>query len=807
VRLALLERLARWPTYAWLGVLIGAYFAFATAGTWINYLELHINAGGLGLYDLALNQQALASTVHSSAPYPFYDATTCGRTARCSLLLTHPVFLAYVVAIPYGIAPSAFTLFAIQDAALGLAALPLFAISRRVLGSDRWSLVVAAVYLAWLPSFTGIFSFHWEAFIPLEMFSVFFLWMTRRYWLSIPIILLSFVTLEVMPVLMCFLALYFLWDYVIRVPGYLLRSLRILLAPPGHSLRSRIARVIVPPLSIVRRRADLQAALALIIGSGCAYLALHEFVQQGEWLLGLPSLPAQYQIPVSRPVYSATLSWASLTNAWTAKLLFWIVMFGTLAFIPLFAPRAFLLSAPWIAYSSITSSGFYRMGDQYAFISAAVLFVGFVYGLARLRRWAEPSAAADSRSPVRTADAPPVIDALAVQPGVVTSPTDAATESPGSVPSAAPPRISATNPGTFNEVSAPAPGASPSRKFRGRRVVRYLRTRPTRTLVLGVVLVSVLAFNIALNPLDPYTAGAELGAPFAHQENLALGGQLSFIDYRNIEHIVGLIGDQSVVAASEDLFTFVANDPNAFPLDGGMNYSLLPFNVTASTQFLLLNPDAGAQADILADHMNQSFQNTSEWGIRAWIPRSGVGTIWLLERGYSGPIRTIGNPYLSSLGLFTVGKDNLDPGPAGETVRNSTAAAGRLIRPAANPTSGTGGGRQEGVIFTGPTLNLAPGVYNITLNLAGYKSLAASEPASAPVATIGVSGLTAGYDPYSGPNLTLNHSAFARAGWNSFSFTVNLTGPVAGFEVVGASVQTWFMLEMDYISVSAAPSD
>ena len=194
--------------YRWVCLMLAGYFVAALAGTWINFLDFHLN--GIGYYDLSINQQALSSTIHSNQPYPFYEATNCGRDGRCSFLLVHPVFLAYAMTGPYALWPSPFTLFAIQDLALALAALPLFAIARIVTQSNRLSVAIAGVYLVWLPAFTGIFSFHWEAFIPLEFFLIFWLWLTHRYRWAIPVVLVACVTLEVMPVLLFFLAVYFL---------------------------------------------------------------------------------------------------------------------------------------------------------------------------------------------------------------------------------------------------------------------------------------------------------------------------------------------------------------------------------------------------------------------------------------------------------------------------------------------------------------------------------------------------------------------------------------------------------------------
>jgi uncharacterized membrane protein len=796
----LVRRLLAWPAYRWVILFAAVYFAVAVAGTWINYVDLHISPSGTGGYDLSINQQALSSTIHGNQPYPFYEATNCGRSDRCSLLLIHPVFVGYLVAIPYALAPSAFTLFSLQDAALGLAALPLYGITRRVAKSTPLALVTAGVYLVWWPSFTGIFSFHWEAFLPLELFLVFWLWLNHRYWLAFPVVILSYVTLEVMPVLMFLVAAFFLLDWVRPVFNFVRMQMRYLFTRMDAGTSARVSMSLARLRKALLKPPQVRASLLLLFGSVAAYLVLHDFVTSGGALLGLPPQAPGYSIPLSQPVHSASFTLQTFLSGWQDKVLFWIVMFGSLAMIPLLAPRLLVLSVPWVLYTTVTSAAYVQTGTQYAFISAAVLFVGFAYGVAQLKRWAEGHSEATSGQ-FKNSTNPTA--GHRVGPESPFSSTQA-NSTPGRT---VPPDVSAPKTGvsaaewdesspSSDRVTASPPSESPP------SLTPKPRARVAGYVIIAVVMVGVLAFNVALNPLIPGTANlrGDLGKPFHNEGGVALTGY-DPTDYNLIEKLAAIVGSKAVAAIAPAVFTYFANDPYAYPIYQTMKYSLLPFNVTTATQYaVLVSKPAVAESGVIPSGLVGPLYNSSVFGVRAWIPKTYFGDVWLLERGYVGVTEVLGSASLGSGGTYTAG-NGLSKGVAGRVITNNTSLSGRII---ASKLNNTYPGDDMGTVFLGPNQALAAGSYELTLSMSGRKILSNSSasPAS-PVASVNLSGTAA--DLYS-VNLTafsLNASAFGNGNWTLFDYNITLPCPLVGALVTGENLVNWFALQVNFVSITA----
>ncbi len=124
------------------------FWAFALYSATVAYSNLQIpNAGDAGIIT-----QAVASTAHGNAP-AFYESYDCMVKGRCSLLLVHPGFVLYAAVPFYALDPSVTTLFALQAAAVGLAAVPLYVLTRRLTGSAAKGLLVSGVFLVWAPTF------------------------------------------------------------------------------------------------------------------------------------------------------------------------------------------------------------------------------------------------------------------------------------------------------------------------------------------------------------------------------------------------------------------------------------------------------------------------------------------------------------------------------------------------------------------------------------------------------------------------------------------------------------------------------
>jgi len=748
--------------------MLTAYFVVAVAGTWINFLELHLT--GFGYYDLSINQQALSSTINSNHPYPFYEAINCGRDGRCSFLLVHPVFLAYGMTVPYAIWPTPLTLFAIQDLVLALAALPLYAIAQIATNSQRLSLAIAGVYLVWLPAFTGIFSFHWEAFIPLEFFLIFWLWLTERYRYAIPVVIIAYITLEVMPILLLFLAVFFLLPWVRPLARLLRRELPRF--GHGHVPFTAPARAIVAQIRTgLRSRRRLRVSAYLLLGSLAAYLLLHGFVTNGGVLLGLPTLPAKYVIPVTRPVYAAQFTLGNLLKAGRAKLVFWLVIFGTLGMVPLLAPRTLVLIAPWIGLSVCATSGYYRMGDQYAFITASLIFIGFIYGAARLKRWSEtvPSGVKKEEPPTpgterlyrRTRRLLEELQELGAGTG-------SATPAPGA-PSA----------------------ASVDRWWRRRR--RVARAS------LTVILVGVVAFNLFLNPLNPLAAPLKNDRPFVSQSALGFSGPLNTTGYERLERVVSIIPKGDIVAVSPMLFPFVANNPYAYPLLSRLDYPL-PFN-TAATQYVLLLVRGGSNFPPVyvavtpngTVSLRQAIYNPTYFGVRAWIPTTPIGGVLLFQRGFNGTTEVLGSPPPPFLeGNFTA-VNGLVPDRAGHVAPNSTSQAGWVIETTRGPS--TPAMTELGPVFSGPGVTLLQGTYEVNVALRGWVNGTDTDP-DAPVVTLA----------YSGFQVRLNATylyapALNSTTWTTFTFNFTVTYPIFDFSVAGSVRHPWYTFQVGYVSI------
>jgi uncharacterized membrane protein len=782
-----------WPAYRWVLLMAGLYFVAAFYGTWVNYIDLHFTT--IGVYDLSVNQQALASTVHGNYPYPFYEAANCGRDARCSFLQVHPVFLAYAVALPYGMAPSPATLFVIQDVGLALAALPLFLLTRELTKSNRLAIVTAAIYLVWLPAFSGIFSFHWEAFLPIEIFTIFYLWIRGKYLYAVPVAVLTYVTLEIGSVFLFCVAAFFLVPWLELVLAYI-RARWQLLAMPAGPRKSMLAASLRRIGRGLLRPARVRASFGLLIGSVVAYVVLHEFVTHGGWLLGLPPLPTVYQIPLSQPVYAATFTVANFLRAWPQKLVFWLVMFGTLAAIPLLAPRTVILWGPWVAYTTVTTAGFYHMGNQYGFLAAAVIFPGFVYGLVRLQTWANGSHVGTLWSRFWNGG----------------EPIPAWEEDPAQVP----PRAAPRNFPAVSSVDGAIPHYNPRAGARGSPLVMLPaavglpadfepasplpstswtldRRRRRSWQIIGIVATGIIVFNLALNPLIPFTSGLRAQRPFAAQSNLGITGPPDYAGYNQVMALIGLIPSRALVAVSPDLLTLFSTDPYAYPLLSGMNYTFLPFNATAPQYVLLVIHGNTVIPSWLK--MNQLY-TTGALTVRAWAPSTYLGGMILFERNYTGPLETFGSAPVFA-GAEYGALSGIAARPAGVIESNSSVPFGAVVTTATITDNSGHTVWQTGRIVQSPGLDLAPGKYYITVNMTGSGNM--SKHTKNPETNVSQVHLAAFELPLGRQIETYDNLS---VGWRSVTIPLTLPGPVLDFQVIVTNTYSWFTTSVYSVTIT-----
>lgn len=371
-----LRRLAALPPAYWLGVAIAVYFAVSLTLSWFRAIELDTTTWDQGIY-----QQALWSTAHGR---PFWESADLETGGYGSLLQVHSVFLLYLLVPLYAAAPSQLTLFVVQSAVVALAAVPLFLLGRDRTGSGRWGLVAALVYLAWAPVLSAnLYDFHAEAFLPIELFSFVLWWSRARYAEGFTVALLAFATIELAPILLFFAGVFFL-----------LPDRRQWTAGWGRFRAALMARRLRRHLTAGARRLVGErrvvatfALMAACIGSYVFLLLLREqYLAAWFGVSPFPSSLSGYVIG-STPGQLG-LAWGNVTAGFTTKLTFWILLFALLGFVPFLAPRALVLSIPWIVFSFFSGNlNYVTLGFQYGFIEAATLLVAFAYGWVPIQAW------------------------------------------------------------------------------------------------------------------------------------------------------------------------------------------------------------------------------------------------------------------------------------------------------------------------------------------------------------------------------------------------------------------------------------
>ncbi len=361
------DRTARWLA---LGILV--YFAVSFTFSWMRALELQTSTWDMGTY-----QQALWSTAQSR---PFYTAANLETDGYLSLLQVHTVFVLYPLVPVYSLAPSQVTLFAVQSAVVAVAAHPLYRFARDRTGSRRLALLAGLAYLVWAPTLTSnLYDFHVEALLPLEVFAFVFLWNRERYRAGFAVAAVAFLTLEVTPILLFFVGIFFLLPSGATLGGAVRRVREVGLS---HVLAEQLRGAWAQPRVV--------ATIGLLVACLFAYGAL-EYVRADYLVATLGVVPVPnggYAVPPAGSFGALGLSVANLSSGFALKLQDWLVYLALLGFVPLLAPRALAIAVPWVAFSFLSASTVYAsLGYQYGFLVSCALFVPFVCGLAVGRSW------------------------------------------------------------------------------------------------------------------------------------------------------------------------------------------------------------------------------------------------------------------------------------------------------------------------------------------------------------------------------------------------------------------------------------
>ncbi len=264
---------------------------------------------------------------------------------------------------------------------------------------------------------------------------------------------------------------------------------------------------------------------------------------------------------------------------------------------------------------------------------------------------------------------------------------------------------------------------------------------------IPLLLIGVLALNVALSPLDPLLQGSGPGSAFQVNYRVPPG-------YAGAVAVADLIPRGAPVLASDVLFPLVADDLHAYTLFWGPNpYLILPFNATALPEFVLL---AESRLYAVPGWLAYVLYDPSVYGLRALAWTTPVGAVVLFERGFGGVAAVWGGPPTSNL-----------------TIAPSAAGVGTLSWLVPEPASPFGQAVESvpyaaGQLWATPPFDLPSGEYRFQFWLKSWAETSSAPPSPSTAV------------------LTLEGNPFAQGGWFDLAFTFGQVSH-AGFEPISVT--------------------
>ena len=373
----------RHPVFAGLVVAVAVYSALMG---WVfsqRYWSFQTFAWDLGIYNQGLWTGTFAHRVlYYTADLPSGNPGT--------LLATHFSPVLFLLIPFYALAPNPSGLLVIQAVALGAGALPLYLIARRSGLPQGWAGLVATAYLL-SPVVMGVgwYDFHPEALLPATV-----LWAVYGYyygsrWTFVVSWLLALAVIEsVSGLLFLFGAagvIALLWDWLRK------RQPR-----PQHRVRT-LATALLPLAWL---------GMVLLITEVLTHITLGTLSTgySGAYSRLGPNLTFVDVIPYAIAHPAAGL--AAISYEWPQKLAYFLILFGSFAFLALLGPKRLLLPAGvWVVLVLLSNGAtLYQFGDQNSAYPLPFVAAGAAFGLARLRRmwWARRTTSPESGASSRT---------------------------------------------------------------------------------------------------------------------------------------------------------------------------------------------------------------------------------------------------------------------------------------------------------------------------------------------------------------------------------------------------------------------
>lgn len=721
----LLNRLIRHERY-----LVGAtVLIFSFLYSYLSYLRF--NDFFTGNWDLGIIEQMLWTGSHG---YLLFETGDYVNGGDLSFLQIHSTYIAAGFAYIYRLNPVPITLFVIQSVTIASSMVPLYLLARDTGLSKRLSYLCTLAFLLNFSLVSGIlFDFHWEAFLPVEFLSLIYLIVKKRFLLALIPFAIGCATLEVFPFLSFGVGIYFAVD-----------------------------RFALSFLSVRRRIHDKewQFLIFLLALSILSYIAIRTIQ-----LDVIPQLVGAHVHPgaVSGNLV-ALFNTKSSSQQTTHALLYWGLLYMSFFFIPFLYPKHVILALPWMFATFFINPNFTSsFGNQYALVAISPISVGFVHGLKRV-----------SSRAISWPKDPLPFSLLGAGVFLVVF---ASVFSNSRI-------LLALNYGRYLWLTVLILICVVSLILISQIVGGYILARDARCIsskskklkmtvsshnLLVIALLLIILFSIAISPLNVnnYKATNQPGYAFKYSSNP---------EFKYAELMVNFIPANAAVLATNNLFSLVANNPNAYSLPwyrfSDTTWPFFPYNSSNLPHFVFV--DSASLVTVPSFLFGLLFNN-SFYGLRAFsFYNSYPGSIYLFQLNYSG------NPTIFEVSgvksTYYFGADNLSIGQSGQVVKDSSSLFGYSIN--SHPASNLSGNGHA--IWYGPYFTFLPGNYQVIVSIKGG-AFANNSGRSIPILQMNSNSYSSGYY-YS---RTITSSQLSENNWTEFVYNMSMPEPFPNTEFRG----------------------
>ena len=527
-------------------------------------------------WDLGIEMQMLGDNFHGYLLFEAGDFETYGVLSHLEI---HSTYIALLFSFAYQDLSEPIFLFISQAIFFSISVLPLNAISRHYGLTDRQSFFVTIIYVTNVGFIASqMYDFHWMSLMPLEILTLFFLLTRKRYLASLAIIAIGSLTLEVFPLLTLGILLFFYYEDIIS--------------------RGNL------------KQNYLTARSISIIFLSVLSVGFFLLIKEAQYQIWPNYLHNTIAVGILRNNYPESLYPTSFSLYSTGSaIIYWGILYTSLGLIPFFYRRHLLIALPWLYESILVVPQYATIQDQYSFIAMPALFIGLILSINRGNR--QPMNFARM---LKTAG----YTLITCLPAVIIYEFTYQYASYYRVFFAVLAAIVVL--GTIIFIS------------RVPNIRHYVHNMKKSTAyALAAVVVLIIVFNFLVGPLNPVNEEKTVDSGYSFSYSLNP-------EFKELTKITSMIPYNASIISSDNLFPYIANDPNAFSFywDAPQNLTFFMYdNLSVNFSFTYVLIDKAQISYIphdILDHIKSGYGLLSV----IFTNQSYPGNICLYKYEYSG---------------------------------------------------------------------------------------------------------------------------------------------------------------------------